>query len=238
MDGLTSAGRPASAIDIPIGRSAPGPCAGAARAVARASEEDAVLIANPADQAIYFYKEGLSAPQGSFRGYGHAPIAVLAVDRSLRPAGPGEFSTIARLRRTGRFDLAVFLDSPRIVHCFEIDIADDPQRPPQPPAVVARLVDVVPPAIVGRPSRVRLKLEERGSGRPIADKPDVRVLATLPGRWQHAFPAPAQADAGTYAFDFTPPRVGLYALYVEGQARGAASQSPQVLYVEVKEPTR
>ena len=129
IDGLTSVDRPASAIDVPIGRSAPGrsPTSIAAPAIARASEEDAVLIANPADKAIYYYKEGLSAPQGSFRGYGHTPMAVLAVDRSLRPAGPGVYQTTARLRRSGRFDLAVFVDSPRLVHCFEIEVADDPQ---------------------------------------------------------------------------------------------------------------
>ncbi len=146
IDGLTSSAQLPSAIDIPIGRSAPGRALapGAAPAIARASDEDAMLIANPADQAIYYYKEGLSAPQGSFRGYGHVPVAVLAVDRSLRPAEPGVYQSTARLRRPGRFDLAVFLDSPRIVHCFEIEIAGDPRRPHSPPAIEARLVDVAP----------------------------------------------------------------------------------------------
>lgn len=240
IDGLASPGRAPSAIDIPIGRSAPGRATApvAAPAIARASEEDAVLIANPADQAVYYYKEGLSAPQGSFRGYGHAPVAVLAVDRSLRPTKPGVYQTTARLRRPGRFDLAVFLDSPRIVHAFEIEVADDPTRPPPPPVIEASLAEVVPPPIVGRPSRLALRLEESGSGRPVAGKPDVHVLATLPGRWQHSFPAAAQPEAGSYAFEFTPPRVGRYVLYVESRSSGLASRSPWVLHLEVKEPPR
>ena len=196
-----------------------------------------MVIANPADQAIYYYKEGLSAPQGSFRGYGHAPVAVLAVDRSLRPVEPGVYQTTARLRRPGRFDLAVFLDNPRIVHCFEIEVADDPLSPPRPPVIAAHLLDANSP-IVGRTCRLRLKLEEQNSSRPVADKLDVQVLATLPGRWQRFFPAVPQPDAGTYAFDFTPPRVGLYVLYVQSLSPGLVSQTPQALHLEVKETPR
>ncbi len=240
IDGLASSAQLPSAIDIPIGRSAPGRALtqGAAPAIARASEEDAVLIANPADQAIYYYKEGLSAPQGSFRGYGHVPVAVLAVDRSLRPAEPGVYQTTARLRHPGRFDLAVFLDSPRIVHCFEIEIAGDPRRPPSPPVIEARLVDDAPLPVVGQPYQLRLRLEEQGSGRPVAGNRDVQVLATLPGRWQHSFPAAPQPDAGIYAFDFTPPRAGLYVFYVESRSSQLAFPSARVLHLQVKERPR
>lgn len=101
--------------------------------------------------------------------------------------------------------------------------------------IEAHLVGAALP-IVGRPSRLRLRLEEQGSGRPVAGKPDVQVLATLPGRWQHSFAAAPEPDAGTYAFDFTPPRVGLYVLYVDSGSSGLASQSPRVLHLEVKEP--
>jgi YVTN family beta-propeller protein len=239
IDGLASPSQPPSAIDIPIGRSAPGRAMApaAAAAIARASAEDAVLVANPADQAIYYYKEGLSAPQGSFRAYGHVPVAVLAVDRSLRSAAPGVYETTARLRRPGRFDLAIFLDNPRIVHCFEIEVADDPRRPPSPPLIEAHLVDDASP-IAGQPCRLQLKLEEQRSGRPVAGKSDVQVLATLPGRWQHSFPAVPQPDDGTYAFDFTPPRAGLYVLYVESVSSALASHGPRALHLQVKEPPR
>ena len=45
---------------------------------------NAVLVANPADRAIYFYKEGMAAPLGHFRNYNREPRAVLVVDRSLQ----------------------------------------------------------------------------------------------------------------------------------------------------------
>ncbi len=68
IDGLTSPTQLPSAIDVPIGRSAPGnaPSPGAAAAIARASAEDAMLIANHADQAIYYYKEGTVGPTRQF----------------------------------------------------------------------------------------------------------------------------------------------------------------------------
>jgi YVTN family beta-propeller protein len=238
IEGLSAPNQPPSAIDVPIGRSAPGrpPAVCAARAIARASAEDAVLIANHVDQAIYYYKEGLSAPQGSFRGYGHAPVAVLSVDRSLRPAEPGVYQTTARLRRPGRFDLAVFVDSPQIVHCFEIEVGADPASPPAPPVIDAQLADSDARPVAGRPYRLRLKLEQQGLGEPAGGKLDVQVLVTLPGRWQHFFAATLEPETGRYAFDFTPPRAGWYVLYVECRSAGLALVSPRPVHVQVKEP--
>ena len=92
--------------------------------------------------------------------------------------------------------------------------------------------------IARRSCRVRLRLEEKDSGRPSPGQPDVRVLVTLPGRWQRAFRTDAQPDAGTFAFDFTPPRAGLYVLYVDIPSSGPAPQGPPVLHLEVKEPPR
>ena len=175
--------------------------------IARASADDAVLIANPADQAIYYYKEGLSAPQGSFRGYGHVPHAVLSVDRSLRPAEPGTYMTVARLRRAGEFDLAFFLDSPRLVHCFELDGRERPAR-----ARAAR-----PRSTSNRSaSRRALSPDNRsgcgcgsstaGTSKAIGAGHDIRLLATLPGRWQRFLRAEAEQEAGRTSL--TSPRRG------------------------------
>jgi YVTN family beta-propeller protein len=44
----------------------------------------AVLVASPADATVYYYMEGMNAPMGNFRNYGHRPLAVGVVDRALR----------------------------------------------------------------------------------------------------------------------------------------------------------
>jgi YVTN family beta-propeller protein len=238
LDGIATMDRAAPVIDVPIGRSPPGRSRALASPIARASAEDAVLIANPADQATYYYKEGLSAPQGSFRGYGHVPRAVLSVDRSLRQEEPGTYMTVARLRRAGKFDLAFFLDSPRLAHCFELDIAVDPHEPSPPLVADVQLVGNQEAVVAGQSKRLRLRLVDFQSGTVIAAKTDIRVLATLPGRWQRFLRTEADQEPGTYAFDFAPPRKGLYFLYVECTSAGPAIKVPTVLRLEAKESSQ
>ena len=140
LDGITGGGNTTTVLDVPGGQHPLGqgsaPCA--ATAIAGASGEGTMLIGNPADKAIYYYKEGMSAPSGSFRNASRAPLAVLAVDRSLRAIGPGVFEAVARLRNPGDFDVVVLLDSPRFAHAFGLYVADTPGRPPAPPAIEVR----------------------------------------------------------------------------------------------------
>jgi DNA-binding beta-propeller fold protein YncE len=233
---LAKLGGPTTVIDVPAGRNALGHTDPAclASAIAPAVGDDAVLIANPLDQTLYYYKEGLSAPMGSFRNYGHEPCAVLTLDRSLRTIGPGIYQTVARLRQPGRFDLAVFLDSPRLSHCFELEIEADPTQPVALPAVRVRAVSAEGVRIAGRPLVFSFRLEEEESGLAVTGKTDVRVLATLPARWQQVFSAsPCTGRAGTYAIEFTPPHVGLYCFYVTCPSAGLAMRNPHMLYQQV-----
>ncbi len=234
---LAKPGEPTSVIDVPAGRNALGHTDPAclAPAIAPAVGDDAVLIANPLDQTLYYYKEGLSAPMGSFRNYGHEPCAVLTLDRSLRTIGPGLYETVARLRRQGRFDLAVFLDNPPLIHCFELEIEADPTKPATPPAVRAHAVNTEKVPLAGRPQVFMFRLEEEQSGLEVAEKTDVRVLATLPARWQQFFSAhPISGRDGSYAIEFTPPHGGLYCFYVACPSAGLALRSPQMLYQQVR----
>ena len=239
LDGISAPDRPVTVLDVPGGRNPLGQVRipSLAPAIVQASGEDAVLIANPADQTLYYYQEGFSAPLGSFRNYGHEPRAVLAVDRSLRPAGPGVYQTVARLRRSGRFNVAFFLDSPRLLHCFELEIADDPRQLPAAPAVDVRLVSGEDHLVAGKAGQLQFRLFDRQSRNSISGKVDVRVLATLPGRWQRMYEAAAgPGKEGTYAIDFTPPRAGLFFFYVECPSANLALRNSDVLHLEVKEP--
>ena len=234
---LANPNAPTSVIDIPAGRNAlaRSDASCLAAAIAPAVGDDAVLFANPLDQTLYYYKEGLSAPMGSFRNYGHEPRAVLALDRSLRTIGPGVYQTVARLRQPGRFDVAVFLDNPRLIHCFELDIETDPTKPAAPPSLRAHAVttDVVP--VAGRPQKLSFRLEEEQSGLAVSGKTDVRVLATLTARWQQVFCAqPGSGRDGSYTIAFTPPYAGLYCFYVACPSAGLALRNPHILYQDVR----
>ena len=118
-------GAPIPVVDAPGGDYPPGLGASTvASGIVKAPGASAVLIANPKDQAVYFYKEGMAAPMGQFGNYGQDPRAVLALDRSLRdPQGQGIYETIAALP-TGqqKYDVVFFMDSPRQIHCFTMNL--------------------------------------------------------------------------------------------------------------------
>ena len=69
-----------------------------------------VITTNPADKAIYYYREGMAAPMGHFKNFKVEPRAVMVVDRSLREVEPGVYSTDVKLTRSGQFDVPFFLD--------------------------------------------------------------------------------------------------------------------------------
>ena len=127
LDQVGSEGQPVPVASFPAGQnprnkaSRPSP----ADSIVQAPGANAVLVANPADRAVYFYKEGMAAPMGHFSNYKREPRAVLVVDRSLRERSPGVDETVARIH--GRlYDVVFFVNTPRVVHCFEAAVAANP----------------------------------------------------------------------------------------------------------------
>src|SRR6185436_9818643 len=94
-------GAPVPVVDFPGGQKPFGQDAGPATApgIVQAPGARAVLVANPADRVVYYYKEGMAAPMGSFANYSRQPRAVLVIDRSLKERSPGVYETVTRLGR-------------------------------------------------------------------------------------------------------------------------------------------
>jgi hypothetical protein len=235
LDEIGEEGRPLPVVDTPGGQEPFG--AGRLPALAdgliQAPGADAVLIANPADEAIYYYKEGMAAPMGHFKNYGRQPRAVLVVDRSLRErTAAGVYETAALLRGPGRYQLAVFLDTPRRLHCFETEVAVDPELEAErlrrgPLAVEPRLASRRVTA--GRPAEVAFRLTHPATSAPAEGLADVRVkIYRAGGHWQQRRAAEPRGD-GVYAASIAPPEPGTYLVAVESPAgRLALHQSPQV----------
>ncbi len=221
-------GRPVPLVDFPGGQHPPGRSTGGVPAdgIVSAAGEAAVLVANPEDKAIYFYKEGMAAPMGHFQNYGRQPRAVLVVDRTLREIRPGVYETVARLTGAGDYELAVFLDAPRIVHCFPVHVEEDPvlarERSKKPLGVELRTENRE--VKVGEEVAVRFRLTDPDSGAAKTGLKDVRVLTFLsPGVWQQRHWAVEQAD-GVYEIRFHPPEEGLYFVFLEVPSAGLALQ--------------
>ncbi|HEX2164887.1 MAG TPA: YncE family protein, partial [Thermoanaerobaculia bacterium] len=238
---LGAEGQPLQVIDFTGGTAPAGqrPATTAASGMAQAPGAPAMLVANFGDGSIYYYKEGMAAPMGQFKNYGRRPRAVTVVDRSLDERQPGVYSTAARLRRPGEYRLAFFLDSPRIVHCFPLEVAEDPVAAAARQATLAvEPLDLPLEVAVGETVDVAYRLVDPRSGAPITGLDDVTVLAVLsPGIWHDRAHAEEVGD-GVYRLRFAPPRDGVYYVYVASPSRALDfNDGPQRAFRVVAAPS-
>lgn len=234
-------GRPVSVIDFPggqrpAGRTAhPTPAAGIVQAPGAA----AVLVSNPEDRAIYYYKEGMAAPMGHFKNYGKQPRAALVVDRSLRETAPGTYETTAKLGDPGDYDVAFFVDSPKLVRCFPVKVAEDPAlAAARRPKLSVEALGAPSAVAVGEDVALRFKLTDPVSGAPRTGLQDVRVLTFLsPGVWQRRQWA-SEIAPGTYEIRFKPAEPGVYFVFLEVASAGLPYQKSPFLVLSADDGRR
>jgi hypothetical protein len=170
---------------------------------------------------IYFYTEGMAAPMGSFQNYRRDPKALLVLDKSLRETAPGEYTTTVRVTDAGNYDVAFLLDSPRVVNCFTMTVAENPGLPK--PAKVAIRVEPLmkeAPAVAGENYKLRFKVTDSNSNQPKPNIEDMGVLVFLaPGIWQERQWA-RQVGDGLYEINFVPPQTGVYYVYFQCPSLG------------------
>jgi len=232
-------GKAISVVDFPAGQKSFGDAGSLTPAdgIVEAPESGAVLVAHPADGSIYYYKEGMAAPMGTFSNYGRAPRAVAVIDRTLREQSPGVFSTVTRLPDPGSYDAAVFVNSPRIVTCFDVTVREDPKRAAERVAGV----DVEPlldtrTFAAGTPVRLAFRLTDHATGKPLEKLPDARIVAfRAAGGWvRHE--ALTEVGKGRYETTVNPTQPGIYYVYVESASMGLKANSGQFLALEVTAP--
>jgi YVTN family beta-propeller protein len=235
LESVRREGRTPSVVKIAAGRWMPEGSA-APDSIARAPGAAAVIVANPTDKSVYFYKEGLSAPLGTFLNYGRRPTAVLALDRSLRERShSGIYETVATLRRPGKFDVVFFLDSPRVIHCFPIDVLADPVLQAERDR---NRVDVTPlltrdQMTLGSSIRPLFELIDHKSQKPRTGLKDVRLLMfKVSGGWNERREA-EEAVPGIYGAAFRPPEPGTYLVMFECESLGIPWSNPHRLTLQV-----
>jgi len=206
-------------VKFPGGQNAPGAAsefaAASADAFVAAPEPGSMVFANPADQMIYYYTEGMAAPMGNFQNYQRVPRAVKVVDRSLREETSGVYSTTARLPKAGVYNVSVLLDSPRIIHCFEVAAKSNPAiKEDQQTAFRVEYLNRETPLTTSEDYKVRFRLTDSQKKRPVVLK-DVGVLVFLsPGIWQQRQIAHSLGD-GLYELTINVPETGVYLLFIE-----------------------
>ena len=220
---LSDIGKEAAVTKFPAGQRAPAesPSRSHAAAIVPAPEDGAVLVANPADKMIYYYTEGMAAPMGSFQNYKRDPRALLVMDNSLRETERGVYSTTVRFNTPGQYDVAFLLDSPRLINCFEITVAENPNAPRKIETAI-KIEPLVKEAVANAGARfnVRFKVIDSKTGNVKTDLNDLRVLVFLaPGIWQQRDLAKPIGE-GVYETSFVPPSAGVYYVFFQSASLG------------------
>ena len=231
-------GVPIPVVDTPGGDQPPGrmalptPAAG----IVKVPGASAVVLSNPGDQAVYFYKEGMAAPMGQFLSPDSAPRAVLALDRSFKERRkPGLYQTWVTLPAPGDYDVVLFVDAPRVVHCFTLTV---PGPRTQPTTAGLRFVVVAPTAALraGKPARLHFKLVADGPlPTPVgAGLPVTALVASDSGLWSQQ-QALSTARDGSIELKFKPPLAGDYRVYLQSDALGLSltRTRPTLIHVAV-----
>jgi hypothetical protein len=196
----------------------------------------AVLVANPGDGDVHYYKEGMAAPIGQFTNYGHDPQAVLVLDRSLRENSPGAFVANATLPPAGTYDVALFVDAPRVITCFRIVVAENPEleRTKRRVPLLIEHLTARKEIVTGAPAQIEVRLRDGKTRELVRALADAGVLIMQAGGpWSQRQPLVATGD-GRYTTRFTPPAPGAYYVYVECPSVGLRASNPYFLVLDAQ----
>jgi YVTN family beta-propeller protein len=184
-----------------------------ADSIAPALGDAAVLVISPADNATYYYMEGMNAPMSSYTSYGARARAVTLIDRSLKEIEPGVYGSKVRIPVAGRYDVAFMLESPRIITCFSLEAKENPALASQKHRVVVEFVMPSREVKLGTTIQVRFKVRTEG-GEPQAGLKDLRVLSFLvPGLRRNETIA-REIEPGVYEAPVAIEEHGAYSIHV------------------------
>ena len=196
----------------------------------------AVLVVNPADGAIHYYMEGMNAPSGAFKSYGHAPRAVEVVDRSLRELQPGVYSTKVSIPVAGTYDVAFIMDQPRVIHCFTVAAKENPLIKSVRPAFSVEYLVKEREIAVGRSVPVRLKLLDPALAPRAGLKDVVLTYFVAPGSDKTQTLA-REVEPGVYEAQVKAPSAGTLYAYVAVPSLKLKNNDLIFLSLQAKENT-
>lgn len=212
-------------VDVQAGQRPPQESAddlGVADMIAATPEGNAAMIANAPDGMIYYYVQGMMAPMGTISNYKRRPLGLMLIDRSLSEVRPGVYSAPVKLRGAGRFNVSLLVDQPRVVSCFEVEIADSPdaEKTRTGAALVVKTEFEGKRIAPGQPAPLRFRLDDPATGQPVTGLTDVLVLVfEPPGVWQQRQWA-KEVGGGVYEVTQTFPHKGMFSVMFKVASRG------------------
>ncbi|MDH3641788.1 MAG: cytochrome D1 [Gammaproteobacteria bacterium] len=201
---------------IPAGQNPPGIAAdiSIADSIVPSVKQAAAYIVNQAEGTVHYYMEGMAAPMGAFRNYGHEARAIEIVDRSLSEREPGVYIGRVKIPVEGVYDIAFMMDTPRFLHCFSAAVEPNPEFESTTAQMAVEYQIGERRVPVGATTTVKFKLTDPRTGLPRGDIPDVTVLYYgADGRGRRVVPARA-LGAGLYEADVNVNRLITYYVFV------------------------
>jgi len=188
-----------------------------ASVIAEAPGEAAVLVASPGDNTVYYYMEGMNAPMGNFRNYGHRPRAVQVADRTLNEEQDGVYRAKFRVPAAGTYDVAFLMESPSILHCFSMVAERDPALHLE---TVAGIEFIDKKFKVSTDDEVTLKfrITNPRTGEPISGLKDVRVNYYRAPTYDRRDELATEVGDGVYRLDTKLRKPGLYYFFVKSRS--------------------
>lgn len=195
---------------------------GVANMIAPTPEGNAVMIANNPDRMIYYYVEGMMAPMGTLSNYKRRPRALLLLDRSLSEVAPGTYSSQIKLRSSGKFDVPLLIEQPRLLNCFQLEVGASPDGEEQRAGTSIAVEALFKQQQIKAAEAVtlRFRITDATTKKPVTGLNDVRVLIfEPPGTWQQRQLAKEIGD-GVYEVTQTFPRASVFNVMVAVSSRG------------------
>lgn len=226
-----------SALDIQAGQLAPAMSdrIGIADMIAPTPGGNAVLVANPADQTLYYYQEGMMAPMGTFSNYKRIPLGLMVLDRSLAETEPGTYSVVVRTDRSGRFDVPILIDQPRVMNCFQVTVAEQPGTKNAMTASAVQIESLSDSSHYspGQSHTLRFRVTDLTGKQPVQGLHDVQALVIeAPGLWQQRRRL-KETGEGIYSLQQTFPHAGSYRIVLAIPSRKVRFTDSQPALIQV-----
>jgi hypothetical protein len=135
----------------------------------------AAYIVNQVDGTVSYYMEGMGAPMGSFRNYGHETRAISIVDRSMSEVEPGVYRGRVKIPVEGDYDIAFMMDTPQFLHCFSAFVEPDPNKA-APTGVRVNFKTGSRFVTAGTEKLLEFTMLNAADGTPVEDPGDVSVM--------------------------------------------------------------
>jgi len=186
-----------------------------------AAQEAAVLVVSPADATVYYYMEGMNAPMGAFRNYGHKPRAVQIANRALKEKKPGVYTATVKVPTAGTFEVAFLNETPQFLHCFTMEAKTNPALQPEFKPVAIEYLNDKTALRAGETMKLRFRLTDPGTGEVLAKARGVKVKYFRAPRYGLTELLARSVGDGIYEVEIELNRAGAYYIYVAAPSLGA-----------------